>query len=105
MAELTLRTIRKRPVEVHAVRADAENLPLIVNWIKGEGHHAVLGNGQLIIQTLEGPFTVRPGDEVIGGCTGSSTGTSPVSCSPRRTRRSPARPSRSPGTSPTRPPR
>lgn len=61
---------RKKPVEVNVVHATTDNLSEIVDWIKSHGHSAVLGNGQLIIQTLEGPFTVRPGDVVIQGVVG-----------------------------------
>jgi hypothetical protein len=60
----------KKPVEIETVKASTDNLGRIVEWIKSLGHHAVLGDGQLIIQTLEGPFTVRPGDQVMRGVRG-----------------------------------
>jgi hypothetical protein len=65
-----IRRCRTKPVEVQSVKASTDNLGQIVNWIKDEGHHAVLGDGQFIIQTMEGPFTVRPGDYVMRGIQG-----------------------------------
>lgn len=67
---IEIRTVRNRPVQVQAVRATTDNLQEISDWITGHGGATQLGNGQLIIQTLEGPFTVRPGDEVIRGLAG-----------------------------------
>jgi hypothetical protein len=67
---LEVQWARKKPVEVQTVLATAENMPLIVEWILVNGHAATLGEGQMTIQTLEGPFTVRPGDQVIRGLQG-----------------------------------
>ena len=67
---LDIRWTMKKPVRIQAAKATVDNLPLVVDWIVGHGHHAVLGDGQLTIQTLEGPFTVRPGDMVMRGTRG-----------------------------------
>lgn len=69
-ADFVIRRSRKMPVEVNTVQATTDNLAEIVGWIESNGHAAKLGNGQLTIQTLEGPFTVRPGDVVIQGVAG-----------------------------------
>lgn len=61
---------KKKPATVQTVLATTENLALIVEWIERNGHAATLGEGQLIIQTLEGPFTVRPGTQVMCGLQG-----------------------------------
>jgi hypothetical protein len=53
--------------DVMFARASVDNLAQIVDWIEDSGHHAVLGNGQVIIQSLDGPATIRPGDYVIRG--------------------------------------
>jgi hypothetical protein len=67
---LAVHTVRQKPMNVQAVTVTQENLPLVVQWIEDNGHHAVLGNDQLIIQTMEGPFTVRIGDTVMRGIEG-----------------------------------
>lgn len=64
---LEVRRAVPKPVELQTVLATNENLPLIVEWIVLNGHHAVVGIDQLTIQTLEGPFTVRAGDQVLYG--------------------------------------
>ncbi|HEX8321623.1 hypothetical protein [Longimicrobium sp.] len=68
--EFEVRRAMKKPVEIQSVKATTDNLREIVEWIEGNNHAAVLGEGQLIIQTLEGPFTVRPGDYVMRGIRG-----------------------------------
>lgn len=67
---LDVRTARKKPMNIQSVLATQENLSEIVDWIQANGHHAVLGADQLIIQTMEGPFTVRQGDYVMRGIEG-----------------------------------
>lgn len=67
---LDVHSVRKKPAVVQSVLATTENLSLIAEWINGNGHAAILGEGQLIIQTLEGPFTVRPGTQVMCGLQG-----------------------------------
>jgi hypothetical protein len=67
---LDVRAVRKRPLDVQAVILNQDNLPQVHEWIIGNGHHAVLGNDQLIIQTLEGPFVCRFGDAVMRGIEG-----------------------------------
>ncbi len=67
---LEVYSARKKPAVVQTVLASTENLGLIAEWINGNGHSATLGNGQLTIQTLEGPFTVRPGSQVMCGLQG-----------------------------------
>lgn len=62
---LDIRRIRPKPVAAQAVLATTENLAQIVEWVESNGHDATLGNGQLILQTFEGPFTIRPGDVVV----------------------------------------
>jgi len=69
-AEIQIRRALKKPIEIQSAKATVENLPKIHEWIEGHGHHAVLGADQLIIQTMEGPFTVRPGDFVMRGVRG-----------------------------------
>jgi hypothetical protein len=63
--EFVIRKARTRPVEVQAAKVTTDNLAHVVDWITSANHAAVLGDGQLIVQTLDGPFTVRPGDVVI----------------------------------------
>lgn len=63
--DFVIRKARSKPVEVQVAKATTDNLAQIVDWITSANHAAVLGDGQLIIQTLDGPFTVRPGDVVI----------------------------------------
>lgn len=68
---LDVRDVRKKPLVIQTVTVTNENLPLIVQWIEDSGHHAVPdGQDQLIIQTLEGPFTSRVGDQVMRGVAG-----------------------------------
>lgn len=67
---LDVHNARKKPAVVQTVLASIENMPLIAEWINSNGHAATLGEGQLIIQTLEGPFTVRPGSQVMCGLQG-----------------------------------
>lgn len=68
---LDVRTVMKKPIPVQAVRVTQENLETIVeDWIKANGHHAVLGVDQLVIQTMEGPFVCRVGDIVMRGIEG-----------------------------------
>lgn len=67
---LDVHSVRKKPAVVQSVLATDENMPLIVEWITDNGHHAVLGADQLTIQTIEGPFTVRAGDQVMRGLQG-----------------------------------
>lgn len=69
-APLDIRRAMKKPMEVQSVLASEDNMALIVEWITSSGHAAHLGNGQLTIQTYEGPFTVRPGDYVMRGIRG-----------------------------------
>lgn len=69
--EFVMERARWKPVDVVAVQASTGNLSRIVDWIKDQGHHAVLGEGQLTIQALDGPATVRPGDYVIQGRRGA----------------------------------
>jgi hypothetical protein len=56
-----------RPVEMQAALVYQENLEAVHRWITDNGFSAVLGTDQLIIQTFEGPFTVRIGDAVVRG--------------------------------------
>jgi hypothetical protein len=56
-----------RPVEMQAALVYQENLEAVHRWITDNGFSAVLGADQLIIQTYEGPFTVRIGDAVVRG--------------------------------------
>jgi hypothetical protein len=63
--EFRIRKVHRKPVEVQSVHATVENIPEIVDWIVGQGFAATLGEGQLIIQTIEAPATVRPGDYVV----------------------------------------
>lgn len=67
---LEVRDVRKKPVDVQTVLVTTENLPLVVEWIVRNGHHAVLDTDQLTIQTIEGPFVARPGDQVMRGVHG-----------------------------------
>lgn len=67
---LDVHTVRKRPTLAQTVLATTDNMALIADWINDNGHAATLGEGQVIIQTLEGPFTVRPGTQVICGTQG-----------------------------------
>lgn len=67
---LQILQVRSKPVDKQAAHATTDNLAEIVAWIQTEGGAATLGNGQLTIQTLEGPFTVRPGDVVLRGVAG-----------------------------------
>jgi hypothetical protein len=67
---LDVRAVRKKPMNVQAVLVTEESLAKVVDWIEANGHHAVLGNDQLIIQTLEGPFVCRYGDTVMRGIEG-----------------------------------
>lgn len=70
---LDIRRVEARPVQVEAVLVTTENLEQVADWINGNGHAARLGEGQLIIQTFEGPFVVRPGDRVLRGIRGEFT--------------------------------
>lgn len=68
---LDVRSVMNKPISVQAVRVTQENLETIVEgWIKANGHHAVLGADQLVIQTMEGPFVCRVGDVVMRGIEG-----------------------------------
>jgi len=67
---LDVRDVIKKPAVVQTVLATTDNLQDIFDWITVNGHDATMGNGQLTIQTLEGPFTVRPGDQVMRGLQG-----------------------------------
>src|SRR5690349_12810442 len=67
---LDIRTVESKPTRRQSVKATTDNLSQIVGWITENGHAASLGDGQLTIQTLEGPFTVRPGDQVLRGVQG-----------------------------------
>jgi hypothetical protein len=69
-ADLDVRVVRNKPLDVQAVMVTQENLAQVHAWIESNEHHAVLGNDQLIIQTMEGPFTVRYGDHVVRGIEG-----------------------------------
>lgn len=63
--DFVIRKAVTKPIEVQTAKATTENMAQILDWITSANHAAVLGDGQLIIQTLDGPFTVRPGDMVI----------------------------------------
>jgi len=67
---LEVQDARKKPVTVQTVLVTPDNLASIVEWIVINGHHAVLDTDQLTIQTLEGPFVARPGDQVMRGIQG-----------------------------------
>jgi hypothetical protein len=62
---LDIRRVRPKPVASQAVLATTENMRQIVEWVESNGHDATLGIDQLILQTFEGPFTIRPGDVVL----------------------------------------
>jgi hypothetical protein len=70
---LDVRDCKAKPVTVQHVTVTTDNVPEVHAWITGNRHDANLGNGQLTIQTLEGPMTVRPGDEVLRGVQGEFT--------------------------------
>lgn len=67
---LDVHAVKKKPAVVQSALATTENLALIHEWITVNGFAATLGEGQLTIQTLEGPFTVRPGTQVMCGLQG-----------------------------------
>jgi hypothetical protein len=62
---LDIRKVRRKPAEMQAVVATADNLAQIVVWVTSNGHGATLGVDQLTLQTYEGPFTIRIGDVVL----------------------------------------
>jgi hypothetical protein len=64
---LDVRDVRKKPLVIQAVAATTDNLDLIRDWIVDSGHHATRDTDMVVIQTLEGPFTVRAGDQVLRG--------------------------------------
>lgn len=65
--ELLVRPVQPRVLLMEAARATPENLELLSNWIHENGGVANLQGDRLYLQTLDGPFTVRPGDDVIRG--------------------------------------
>jgi hypothetical protein len=67
---LDVHNVRKKPAVVQSVLVTTENMGLIKEWIEINGHAASLENDRLIIQTLEGPFTARPGSQVMCGLQG-----------------------------------
>lgn len=68
--QLTVELHRARPVTVESVVLSTDNLQQVADWIGEHGGAVVVGVDQLIIQTLEGPFTVRQGDRVVRGASG-----------------------------------
>lgn len=67
---LDVRNVRKKPLVIQSATATTDNLDLIREWIVGSGHHATRDTDMVVIQTLEGPFTVRAGDQVMRGVQG-----------------------------------
>lgn len=63
-----LETVRKKPVEVKAIRYNGNNSWDIINALRGSGIYEV--NGVLQIPTLEGMMTAQPGDWIIRGVAG-----------------------------------
>lgn len=68
--EFTVLKARKKPVVIEFAVVPTGTMSAAVDWIHSHGGAATLGNDQLTIQTLEGPFTVRPGDVIIRGTAG-----------------------------------
>lgn len=68
--EFRVRTAIKKPLPIKFARATTDNLDDIARWIAENGGSARVGNDRLYIQTIEGPFTVRPGNVVIQGTAG-----------------------------------
>lgn len=68
--EFEVHECMKKPIKIQSAKATPDNMHQVLDWITGHGHAATLGVDQLIIQTLEGPFTVRPGDYVLRGVRG-----------------------------------
>lgn len=71
-----IKTFRKLPVEVQAMRWMGESPDLLVEWVRscaGPGHissmWAGMGN-EVSILTLEGRMKVNPGDWVVRGVKG-----------------------------------
>lgn len=65
--EMLVRPVQPRVLMMEAVRATTDNLGLITEWVQENGGAATLVGDRLHLQTLDGPFTVRPGDDVIRG--------------------------------------
>lgn len=68
--EFVVQKARKKPMVIEFALVMPGRMRDAVDWIHGHGGAATLGNDQLIIQTLEGPFTVRTGDVIIRGTAG-----------------------------------
>lgn len=69
----TVRTYRKKPVEVRAIefRGWDDNGHVVLFWLRTGGAREAGRRGRdLIIPTLEGDMTARPGDFIIQGVEG-----------------------------------
>lgn len=63
-----LKTVRKKPVEVKAIRYNGNNAWDIINALRDSGIYEVMDTLQ--IPTLEGTMTAQPGDWIIKGVAG-----------------------------------
>jgi hypothetical protein len=62
---------RKKPIVIEAERFTNETKDRVFNWVSCNRYADFIdGDPVLIIQTLEGDMTVRPGDWVIRGVQG-----------------------------------
>lgn len=62
-------TIRKKPVEVRAIRYTGENAAEVIDWAADIGAARVPHQDMrcLVIPTLEGSLAAKPGDWIIAG--------------------------------------
>lgn len=67
---LVIELHRAKPVVRESAVLSTDNLQQVADWITEHGGAVKVGADQLIIQTLEGPFTVRVGDRVVRGASG-----------------------------------
>jgi len=67
---LSVELHRARPVVRESVVLSTDNLQEVADWIKEHGGAVSPQADKLILQTLEGPFTARPGDRVVRGASG-----------------------------------
>jgi len=65
--ELLIRPVQPKVLMMEAASVTTDNMGLVAEWIAENGGTASLQGDRLYLQTLDGPFLVRPGDDVVRG--------------------------------------